>query len=168
MKTKTKALALSCLFSWSVASCPLHLGFDAVEQGSLPEAELLKFSSIFHVKHGDIEQPSDLVPSATFQRVSWWLTLFSEQLALSGLESALILVADIPLWSELDVEHPRSVSIDIAVPEQPKNVILVTQASLQAIVTKQIEMEHAMEIGLVRFHQANEHLRERVVLLRFN
>ncbi|WP_375750035.1 hypothetical protein [Vibrio sp. HN007] len=160
MFKKSIVMLLSLVVSLTTLACPLHFGFDGFEQETIPGADKMKFATIFYSKHGDIEEPTTLPPGPTFQRASWWLSLLANNLKDPAFESAYIILIDIPLWSRVDPESARGISIDIQPPEALSKVILMTQASLSAVVEKRISISEAIEKGLVSFHEAETNTRE--------
>ena len=152
MFKKSIAVLLSLVVPLTTLACPLHFGVDGFEQEAIPGAEKMKFASIFYSKHGDIEEPTTLPPGPTFQRASWWLSLFANSLKDPAFESAYIVLVDIPLWSQIDSEKSRGISIDVPPPESLSKVILMTQASLGAVVEKRMSISEAIDKGLVSFH----------------
>ncbi len=146
---------LSLVVPLTTLACPLHFGFDGFEQERIPGAGKMQFATTFYSKHGDIEEPNTLPAGATFQRTAWWLSILASHLKDSTLESAYIVVIDIPLWSQVEPDSARGISIDTLPPDTLTNIVLMTQASLSAVVEKRMSMSEAIDKGLVSFHQAN-------------
>ncbi|GLO61013.1 hypothetical protein MACH09_15210 [Vibrio sp. MACH09] len=156
----TTAISFTAIFT--ATACPLHFGYNDSEQGMIPGAQTMKSATIFYTKHGDIKEPASLLPAATFQRASWWLTLLAKELQSTSFNSAYILLIDIPLWSQIDLNRSNGISIDVPQPETPDNTILMTQASLNAIISNQITIADAIDMGLISFHNLDTHIMDEV------
>lgn len=168
MYKKSIVMLLSLVVPLTTLACPLHFGFDGFEQETIPGADKMTFATIFYSKHGDIEEPTTLPPGPTFQRASWWLSLLANNLKDPVFESTYIVLIDIPLWSRIDSDSSRGISIDIQPPESLSKVILMTQASLSAVVEKRISISEAVDKGLVRFHEGQTNTGEAFTSLLIN
>lgn len=163
MWRKMKALSLvMAMLPWgmigSVNACALHFGFDFSDNQALHQAESVKMVSLFREKHGEVEPLPELSPTATFQRASWWLNVLAQEMEDQVPDETLILLADISLWAQFDGSQPRKITIDIAPPDEANNVIVMTQTSLNALVSKQLSFRQAMQKGVVEIHQGDPEL----------
>lgn len=168
MFKKSFVMLVSLVVPLVALTCPLHFGFDNFEQETIPGADKMQFATIFYSKHGDIREPKALPPGPTFQRTSWWLNLLANNLKDHTFESVYIVVSDIPLWSQITSDNSGSISIDIQPPANLNNVVVMTQASLSAVVEKRISIADAIEKGLVSFYKAEKDTEEAFKTLIIN
>lgn len=84
-----------------------------------------------------------------FRQVSWWLTLFAQQLQANHQKDAHLVVIDIPLWSEFK-QGRRFMRIDVEPPiDHEAPVIALTQATLYSVANGFLSYEEAIEQNLI-------------------
>ncbi|MGR5092758.1 hypothetical protein ACPV5O_09810 [Vibrio maritimus] len=131
--------------------CPLHFGIEKEDVGIAGAAQL-EMVSVFLERRGEVASVQTLQPAATFQRASWWLRLLARRLNEHNFRTVHIVLVDIPLWSRVQADSTSTIDIDIEKPVDPSNVLMLTETSLNAIVTKQLTLLEATELGIARWH----------------
>lgn len=137
-------------------SCAFHInGEVGSESLYLPGSTQILMNTVYRQNQGELSSISHLEGIAGYQRVSWWMQLFSSQLQNYIAEPTPILIVDIAMWAQYQPDiHPRVV-LDTGRPKDVSNTIMLTQAALSAIVLEEISFSDARTIGILNIHQRN-------------
>ncbi len=137
--------ANACAFHWTAGD----------GQGVYPPGAVrIILGSAYAEQHGPLQPIPALEDGAAFQRASWLLRLLSRHLEQGELSQTYVVLVDVPLWS---VYKPgEGMTVDIEPPEDYSNVLLLTQASLAALVRDNLGFAEAISANVAQVYQDQE------------
>lgn len=132
----------------SVHACMLHAAFNqGIEHP--PGAIWVQVQTQLLMQVGKISPTMLHESDAGFRQVHWWLALFSKQLYNSGQKDTYLYLVDVGLW--VKYQHSGGGSLEYEVFPEASNepVIILARQALHAIVSEQIELSEALDMGVV-------------------
>ncbi|MGL6259221.1 hypothetical protein [Vibrio sp. WXL210] len=143
----TLALILS-LGTPQVSACGFHSSFE--EDANIPRgATWLVIRSYSAVQQGRVPAIEKLEGDAGFRRASWWLNLFTREFQKHGVEESYIYLADVALWAKYQHQAPTRLQLELAPEQQDYNVVVLTSETLGALVSEEITLSRAKELGII-------------------
>ncbi|MDA0147966.1 hypothetical protein [Vibrio sp. LaRot3] len=150
---KALITALALIFSASISVSAVACSYDG--QFSNPFTESLDGSLdvAFATREAlDSKRLSSLEPiegQKGLRRASWWLTLMVKEYQKELHSIGYIYLIDSHLWSKLGGSQRIKIHSSPEDTRQAK-VLLVSEATLYAIVSNELELNNAIELGLVK------------------
>lgn len=160
-----KSLLVSILlcFPLSAVACAYHVGGESEDGPVLPGSTDLVLNTFYAQQKGSIAKLEPLQGMQGYLRASWWLKLLFEQLEDAGINDVYVVIADVQLWSKMDEQALLNGGIDIEIPEDRSNTIVLSEAALSALVTQSIDIPQAIHLGIFQVYQDTLGLKDKLL-----
>lgn len=154
--------AVLLVLSASVFPCRFHAGGESADGPILPGSSDIVLQSYLAQQTGEMEQLERLDGMPGYRRASWWLTLLSRQLEEKGLTNLYVVIVDAQMWSKVGASMQMSMELDIAIPEDRTNTLMLSEAALGALASQTLNFEQALDLRVMQIHQDRNRLAERL------
>jgi len=136
--------------SFSIRACSYDGQFNNPFTESYPGSLDVAIATQSALEHKHLEAIEELRGQRGLRRASWWLKLLVKQQG-NNLESvAFIYLVDSHLWSEMTID--KSINIHSSPTSlTQESVLLLSEATLSALVHDKVDFESAIELGIIKF-----------------
>lgn len=163
---KTFLVSILLCFPLPVLACAYHVGGESDGGPVLPGSTDLVLNTYYAQQKGSIAKLEPLEGMQGYLRVSWWLSLLFQQLEEVGINDVYVVIADVQMWSKMGEQTRANRGIDIDIPEDRTNTIMLSEAGLNALVTQSIDIPQAINLGVLTVYQDNLGITEKLILTR--
>lgn len=151
-------IALMLSFSLWGVSLPLHAcsydgQFNNPFKESFPGALDIAIATQNAVTEMQLSSLKPLEGAQGLRRASWWLTVMAKQNATALESVSYIYLVDSHLWSKVADGQKVEVHTSPTEGSEMRNaqVLLLSEAALQALVKEQVDLKQALELGVVQY-----------------
>ncbi|MCG7587564.1 hypothetical protein [Photobacterium sp. OFAV2-7] len=136
--------------SFSVRACSYDGQFNNPFTESFPGSLDVAIATQEALELKQLETIDELKGQQGLRRASWWLKLLVKQHNSELKSVAYIYLVDSHLWSRMTIDssvdiHSSPTSLD------QKSVLLLSEATLSALVQNKVDFKSAIELGIMKF-----------------
>ena len=102
------------------------------------------------LKQNLLESIETLEGKQGLRRASWWLKLMAKQQQVDLQTVSYIYLIDSHLWTKVTPDQDIQVHVS-PISAKPSSVMVISEAALQALIGGKINIEQAVELGIVQF-----------------